>query len=86
MKGASNTQGQGTVTETKGASNAQAGAKAKKASNLNASGESILEEKGLGTQADEDQTKRTLTYLTRELSSMGSPLLSDTLVIITTVV
>ncbi len=80
MKSASNTQGQGTVTETKkGASNAQAGAKAKKASNLNASGESILEEKRLVTQADEEQTKRTLTYLARELSSMDGPLLSDTL-------
>ncbi len=79
MKGASNTQGQGTVMETKGTSNAQAGAKTKKASNLNASGESILEEKRLGIQADEEQTKRTLTYLARELSSMGGLLLSDTL-------
>ena len=30
-------------------------------------------------KADEEQTKRTLTYLARELSSMGGPLLSDTL-------
>jgi hypothetical protein len=79
MKGASNTQVQGTVAETKGASIAQAGAKKKKASNLNAGVESILEEKRLGAQADEGQTKRTLTYLARELSSMGGPLLSDTL-------
>ncbi len=79
MKGASNTQGQGTVAETKGASNAQEGAKAKKASNLSAGVESILEEKRLGAQADKGQTKRTLTYLARELSSMGGPLLSDTL-------
>ncbi len=63
MKGANNTQGQGTVTETKGASNALAEAKAKKASNHNANGESILEEKRLGTQADEEQTKRTYLAL-----------------------
>ncbi len=63
----------------KGASNAQAGAEAKgaktkEASNLSAGAESILEERRLGAQADEEQTKRTLTYLARELSSMGGPL------------
>ncbi len=84
MKGASNTQGQGTVAEMKGTSNAQAGVKAKEmeekeARSLSQGVESNLEEKRLGAQADEGQTKRTLTYLARELSSMGGPLLSDTL-------
>jgi hypothetical protein len=85
-KGASNTQGQGTIAAKKGTRHTQAeeeakGEKTKKASasSLSADADRNLENEKLKAQAAEEQAKKSMSYLARKLSSMGGPLLSDTL-------
>jgi hypothetical protein len=83
-KGASATQEQRNKASKKGTSHTQGsdeskGAQAKEVDNLIGGAECALEEEQIKSQASKEQMSKTMTYLARELSSIGGPLLSDAL-------
>jgi hypothetical protein len=83
-KVASATQGQKNKAGKKGTSHTQAndeakGAQAKEVDNLSGSAERALEEERIKAQIAKELTSKTMSYLARELSSIGDPLLSDTM-------
>ncbi len=84
-KEASATQEQRSKADKKGTSNTQPNdeakaAQAKDVDNLSGGAEHVLEEvERVKAQKAKEQMAKTLEYLTKELSGIGGPLLSDTL-------
>jgi hypothetical protein len=78
------TQGQRNKAGKKGTNHIQAndeakGAQLKEVDNLSGSAERALEEERVKAQTVKEQTSKTMSYLARELSAIGGPMLSDTL-------